>query len=187
MCQPRQRPLFHINLRQITKYECIFLCTTGVESIGFSIRNTTSTGIPIIKIRRSVLRPSYLYNGNPCIWKDDLYTDIIFSFLPNNPKHPKAESRFAPSQWGTALLDNAVSHWLDASLESALHPQGYLLTQPLGPKWVYMKSHSSQRRPVTPGLHWHSPVIRSHGNDGSMVPVVSQLHTEDIKNIQSFR
>ena len=32
----------------------------------------------------------------------------------------KAVSRFAPSQWETALLCNDVSHWLCASLESAL-------------------------------------------------------------------
>ena len=30
------------------------------------------------------------------------------------------DSRFAPSQWKMALLCNAISHWLDASLESAL-------------------------------------------------------------------
>ena len=32
----------------------------------------------------------------------------------------RADSRFAPSQWETALLCNDVSHWLGASLESAL-------------------------------------------------------------------
>ena len=32
----------------------------------------------------------------------------------------RADSRFALSQWGTALLCNGVSHWLGASLESAL-------------------------------------------------------------------
>ena len=32
-----------------------------------------------------------------------------------------ADSRFAPSQWETALLCNDVSHWLGASLESALN------------------------------------------------------------------
>ena len=32
----------------------------------------------------------------------------------------RTDSRFAPSQWETALLCNAVSHWLGASLESAL-------------------------------------------------------------------
>ena len=31
-----------------------------------------------------------------------------------------ADSRFAPSQWETALLCNDVSHWMDASLKSAL-------------------------------------------------------------------
>ena len=32
----------------------------------------------------------------------------------------RADYRFAPSQWETALLCNNVSHWLGASLESAL-------------------------------------------------------------------
>ena len=32
----------------------------------------------------------------------------------------RADSRFAPSQWETPLQSNAVSHWLSASLESAL-------------------------------------------------------------------
>ena len=32
----------------------------------------------------------------------------------------RADSRFAPSQWETALLCNDISHWLGTSLESAL-------------------------------------------------------------------
>ena len=32
----------------------------------------------------------------------------------------RADSRFVPSQWETALLCNDVSHWLGTSLESAL-------------------------------------------------------------------
>ena len=39
-------------------------------------------------------------------------------------QHPgilyRADSRFAPSQWETALLCNDVSHWLGTNLESAL-------------------------------------------------------------------
>ena len=35
--------------------------------------------------------------------------------------HFRADSSFAPSQWETVLQSNAVSHWLVASLESALH------------------------------------------------------------------
>ena len=37
----------------------------------------------------------------------------------------KADSRFAPSQWQTALLSKDVSHWLGANLESALMLSGY--------------------------------------------------------------
>ena len=40
----------------------------------------------------------------------------------------RAYSRFAPSQWETALLCNDVSHWLGASLESALYLGERLIT-----------------------------------------------------------
>ena len=32
----------------------------------------------------------------------------------------RADSRFAPIQWGTSLQSNTISHWLGANLESAL-------------------------------------------------------------------
>ena len=35
--------------------------------------------------------------------------------------HVRADSRLAPSKWETSLQSNAVSHWLDENLESALH------------------------------------------------------------------
>ena len=42
--------------------------------------------------------------------------------------YPRADSRFTPIQWETVLLCNDVSHWLGASLESALLPVLLLLT-----------------------------------------------------------
>ena len=36
------------------------------------------------------------------------------------------DSRFGPSQWETALLCNDVSHWLGASLESALDTPSFM-------------------------------------------------------------
>ena len=45
----------------------------------------------------------------------------------------RAISRFAPSQWETSLQSNAVSHWLDANLKSALYKlHDYLITQTCG-------------------------------------------------------
>ena len=38
-----------------------------------------------------------------------------------NRKYCRDVSRFAPSQWETALLCNDVSHWLDASLDIAMY------------------------------------------------------------------
>ena len=36
---------------------------------------------------------------------------------------PRADYRFAPSQWERSLQSNAVCHWLGANLESALTPK----------------------------------------------------------------
>ena len=43
-------------------------------------------------------------------------------FITQHTYIPRADSRFAPSQWETALLCNDFSHWLGANLESALIP-----------------------------------------------------------------
>ena len=48
-------------------------------------------------------------------------TPWILGPWPEDTNMPRAHSRFAPCQWETALLCNDVSHWLGASLESALH------------------------------------------------------------------
>ena len=41
-------------------------------------------------------------------------------FLMGDKDLSKDDSRFAPNQWETALLCSDVSHWMGASLESAL-------------------------------------------------------------------
>ena len=47
----------------------------------------------------------------------------------------RADSRFAPSQWETALPYNDVSHWLGSSLESAR----YIDTEEIRPKMLNYK------------------------------------------------
>ena len=42
----------------------------------------------------------------------------------------RADSRLAPSQWETSLQNNAVSHWLGASLESTLCCMHAILISP---------------------------------------------------------
>ena len=49
-----------------------------------------------------------------------------FSLVYSN-NHDRADSRFVPSQWDTALLCNDVSDWLGASLESALYDIGCMM------------------------------------------------------------
>ena len=82
---------------------------------------------------KMVVRPSYLYNGNSYSCNmTSLYWDgplIPWPFVSPENLQPhnwlwriisRADFRIAPSQWGTALLCNDVSHWLGTSLESAL-------------------------------------------------------------------
>ena len=68
-------------------------------------------------------------NINPELWCH------MASLGPNELKHLKgfsrADSRFAPSQWEMSLQSNAISHWLGASLESAL----YTDMKPLNSLW----------------------------------------------------
>ena len=56
----------------------------------------------------SVLNGTYMIMGK--------WTSIQSAWRGHNIR---AASRFAPSQWETALLRNDVSHWLDANLEAA--------------------------------------------------------------------
>ena len=44
------------------------------------------------------------------VWKNNHNTAMVI----------RVDFRFAPSQWETSLQSNAVSHWLDANLKSAL-------------------------------------------------------------------
>ena len=51
-------------------------------------------------------------------WHSDRFQ--YFQWLMRSLRY-KADSKFAPSQWETSLQSNAVSQWLDASIESALY------------------------------------------------------------------
>ena len=55
-----------------------------------------------------------------CCWSTDASGDLLVDMYSSCILIHEADSRFAPSQWETALLCNDVSHWLGASLESAL-------------------------------------------------------------------
>ena len=60
----------------------------------------------------------------------------------------RADSRFAPSQWETALLCNDVSHWLGASLESALWMwcQGWSVSTELSPDGMITVSEKQRQK-----------------------------------------
>ena len=74
----------------------------------------------------------YLTWGQQCVaTKQSMLLAVSYTCCNQKSKrctvHPyasfpccRADSRFAPSQWETALLCNDISHWLGASLESAL-------------------------------------------------------------------
>ena len=60
-------------------------------------------------------------------WHHELITQSYNEIIARCNEIPiythRADSRFAPSQWETALLCNDISHWLGTNLDSALHTQ----------------------------------------------------------------
>ena len=63
---------------------------------------------------------------------DEHLTDFCLNYasvLPVLVQYSRADSRFVPSQWQTALQSNALFHWLGASLESALYFMQYCVVQ----------------------------------------------------------
>ena len=57
------------------------------------------------------------------------------------PHNARADSRFAPSQWETALLRNDVSHWLGENLESAQNAHTCF-----GPSWVTLNFQRAKKK-----------------------------------------
>ena len=69
---------------------------------------------------------------------------IYLQHLPlhNALRSIRADSRFAPSQWETALLCNDVSHWMGTSLESALS----IVMYETGLKWDLTVINTTNKR-----------------------------------------
>ena len=87
-------------------------------------------------------------------WRCPLW---IFSPRPVDDISTRADSRFAPSQWETALLCNDVSHWLGAKLESALWLRSPMI-------WTKPPPYTSSWMPLNHSLlgtsyHACAPVI----------------------------
>ena len=105
----------------------------------------------------------------------------------------RADSRYAPSQWETALLCNDVSRWLGASLESALQ---CIMSLPLinfqnkvvycqlhscvhwrGKRWVVFalllaRWHADETRNVAKTAMWLLLITNPHGGPGA-TPIFS--------------
>ena len=87
--------------------------------------------IPVLTITETELL-SFWQNFHQWLYRRLLKWQLPLQPLPVSGENfikttfPRAESRFAPSQWETALLCNDVSHWLGSNLESALFPFQWL-------------------------------------------------------------
>ena len=81
-------------------------------------RCLTSIWIPIIKMRWSWDLLVFMM-GIPILLWWHLYITLSPICI-----YYRADSRFVLSQWETALLRNDISHWLGASLQSALYYSG---------------------------------------------------------------
>ena len=85
----------------------------------------------------------------------------------------RADSRIALSQWETALLCNGVSHWLGASLESALYmsvlPVIFFETQRLHRCFISYTTSSVQ----------NLLACRVHGSHESLMHPVCKIYKQD--------
>ena len=102
------------------------------------------------------------WSGNKCLWNSEVMgwkpcfnpwsNSLMVSIYPDmlshlHSKHYRADSRFAPSQWETALLCKDVSHRLGTNLKSALHyhcgtePQPEHIFNIRRPSYQHRESH----------------------------------------------
>ena len=70
-----------------------------------------------------------LAGGHSCMTAYDrqLHRSSLSSWWPWRHTCCRADSRLASSQWEKALQSNAISHWLDANLESAWYWKFFLI------------------------------------------------------------
>ena len=92
----------------------------------------------------------------PESWWQKTITKMLICSLAIEWYH-RADSRYAPSQWETALLCNDVSHWLGASLKSALYHMASYNLADIG-RWPVNSPH---KRPVTRKIFPFDDVIMS--------------------------
>ena len=113
-----------------------------------------TTGNPVYIIQNSRKSPStalhlvnvklFLVDFKSVSWLD---CPIVQSLFLRGISHVnRADSRFSPIQWETALQSNAVSHWLGANLELALcqwatHISSILLTPVLTLRMLLAGQH----------------------------------------------
>ena len=74
-----------------------------------------------LNIRHHDVYHGVLVQGTFCTLPSMLCNTNCARRLESWQVHYTPDSRLAPSQWETGLLCNDISHWLGASLESALH------------------------------------------------------------------
>ena len=123
----------------------------------FLLHKTTSNVVPSNWPQCTPMTPSEK-GGETSRWKRGLHTPNFFFFrsghvtlvaitgttitvtyvyvkslqLSSRSEPSRVDSRFAPSQWEMALLCNDISHWLGASLESALPLQIKIIDEIFG-------------------------------------------------------
>ena len=88
--------------------------------------------------------------------------------------HTRADPRFVPGQWETALLCNDISHWLGTSLESALHTHSTKLAFTLQARHPGLFAGAVNRTemvgPISGRRHNISGEKCEQGWDGAAVP-----------------
>ena len=105
---------FHSNFPGTNEFKC-GVCCSLLNTVLYSISCCTE---PYYKATYFYLSFVHYYGDICNIWNGSL-CNWVFNKTREQYRY-RADSRFAPSQWETALLCNNVSHWLGTSLESNL-------------------------------------------------------------------
>ena len=103
---------------EIPSYQFWLDCLTSVV---FTSENYRIYMLPILCSILNHIVDFLIYITFPIFWSfyDPFHQQSWHPHIERIVCKFRADSRFASSQWETALLCNGVSHWLDASLESA--------------------------------------------------------------------
>ena len=154
--------------------QLLALCYDNNTFVIISIENMISFTLPLLYNSIKHARTTILLCVIQRKFHIIIWLTILCNHMINNPSYNagfhvtiwyicRADSRFVPSQWETALLCNSVSHWLGANVKSAL----YMVP------WAFIEGHSHKNKGSFMNTFLallHQSIIHSYWRPSSRIP-----------------